>query len=98
MTKSLFDFLCGIGSLEVSGSGLAFEGLVIKKYKDSGERLVDIGSVPREIMGSIDVLAFVGADLANVNLGWCQQITGKELFQHTSFADQSTRTFPRTFG
>ena len=76
MTKALFDFLCGIGSLEVSGSGLAFEGSVIKKYKDSGERLVDIGSVPEDIMGSIDVLAFVGADLANVNLKECKQITG----------------------
>jgi len=79
MTKALFDFLCGIGSLEVSGTGLAFEGLVIKKYKDSGECLVDIDRVPTGIKGSIDVLAFVGADLTNVHLPGCDKITGKEL-------------------
>ena len=62
----------------MSGSGLAFEGFVIKKYKGSGERLVDIERVPKDIRGSIDVLAFVGADLAKVNLQGCNKITGKE--------------------
>ena len=91
MSKALFDVLCGVSSLEVSGTGIAFEGLVINQYKDNGKCLVEIKDVPREIKGSIDVLAFVGADLANLNLHGCKNLTGTNHWRTIRFCGTRLR-------
>ena len=46
MSMALFGFLCGVENLDMSGTKLEFAALVITKYKESGQCLVDISKVP----------------------------------------------------
>ena len=91
---ALFGFLCGVENLDmsVSGTKLEFAALVIKKFKESGQCLVEISDVSRSTMGSLSVLAFVGAELKVLNVSGCANITGEE---HSS--NLLSRTIPAPF-
>jgi hypothetical protein len=91
MSKALFGFLCGVENLDMSGTKLEFAALVIKKYKESGQCLVEI-SVSRNTMGSLSVLAFVGAELKVLNVSGCANITGEE-----NSSNLLSRTIPAPF-
>jgi hypothetical protein len=79
MSMALFGFLCGVENLDmsVSGTKLEFAALVIKKYKESGQCLVEISDVSESTMGSLSVLSFVGAELKVLNVSGCANITGE---------------------
>ena len=87
MTQGLFNALLGVDELNLEGTKIEFAAFVIAKYKESGGRLMLIKGVPKEIKGSIDVLACVGADLESVDLNGCSNISGK--FRGGFFRDQA---------
>ena len=64
----------------MKGTKCEFAAWVIGKYKESGNHLVEIKDVPRDIQGSIEVLEFVAAHLNVLNLRGCEKIEG----EHTS--------------
>ena len=77
MTQGVFDVLCGVAELDMSGTPFEFAEFVIGKYEESGGKLTEITKVPGDIRGSIDVLEFVGTDLQVVQLSGCGYIEGK---------------------
>ena len=86
MTQGVFDVLCGVEKLNMEDTQFEFAAFVIAKYKESGGRLTELTEVPEGMQGSIDVLAFVGADLESVDLTFCTLISGK--FPGGFFCDQ----------
>ena len=80
INRATFDVLCGVETLNLKGTKYEFAAWVIGKYKESGNHLVEIKDVPRDIQGSIEVLEFVAAHLNVLNLQSCTKIEGK----HTS--------------
>ena len=64
----------------MKGTKYEFAAWVIGKYRESGNRLVEIKDVPQDIQGSIEVLEFVSAHLNVLHLQSCKKIEGK----HTS--------------
>ena len=86
MTQGLFNALLGVGELNLEGTKFEFAAFVIAKYKEGGGRLTEIKGVRKGMHGSIEVLAFVGADLQSVDLNGCRYISGK--FPGGFFRDQ----------
>ena len=80
INRATFDVLCGVETLDLKGTDVQFAAWVIGKYKGSGNHLVEIKDVPKDIKGSIEVLEFVGAHLSILDLHGCRGIGG----EHTS--------------
>ena len=80
INRATFDVLCGVETLNLKGTKYEFAAWVIGKYKESGNHLVEIKDVPRDIQGSIEVLEFAAAHLNVLDLQSCEKIEGK----HTS--------------
>ena len=76
INRATFDVLCGVETLNLKGTHCEFAAWVISKYKESGNHLVDIKDVPRDIQGSIEVLEFVAAHLNVLDLTSCKNVAG----------------------
>ena len=77
INRATFDVLCGVETLGFKGTKLEFAAWVIGKYKESGNHLIEIKDVPKDIKGSIEVLEFVAAHLNVLDLHDCRKIEGK---------------------
>ena len=77
INRATFDVLCGVETLNLKGTKYEFAAWVIGKYKESGNHLVEIKDVPRDIQGSIEVLEFVAAHLNVLDLRGCYNIQGE---------------------
>ena len=77
INRATFDVLCGVETLNLKGTKYEFAAWVIGKYKESGNHLVEIKDVPRDIQGSIEVLEFVAAHLNVLDLQSCQNVAGQ---------------------
>ena len=72
-------------TLNLKGTKYEFAAWVIGKYKESGNHLVEIKDVPRDIQGSIEVLEFVAAHLNVLDLHNCNAIGGKQTSNEISW-------------
>ena len=85
INRTTFDVLCGVETLNLKGTHCEFAAWVIGKYKKSGNHLVEIKDVPRDIQGSIEVLEFVAAHLNVLDLHDCSRIEGKQTSNEISW-------------